>query len=143
MPSRHRPKPPPPAPLSDIERFAQAVRESEEAKRRAKQAAKDRKAEAERRKAAAIEHAAMLERVRHDHQRAVEQVKEAKRTGKGAAAADLAWRKAKAALIELETGEPPVWAARIESQETRALSVDHDGDVDHDSHDDNPQMDDN
>lgn len=135
MPSRHRPKPPPPAPLSDIERFAQAVRESEEAKRRAKQAAKDRKAEAERRKAAAIEHAARLERVRHDHQRAVEQVKEAKRTGKGAAAADLAWRKAKAALIELETGEPPAWAVRADSHETSATADDHDSD-------DNVSMDD-
>jgi hypothetical protein len=113
MPSRHRPKAPPPPPLSDVERFAQAVRESEEAKRRALQAAKDRKAEAERRKATAIEHAATLERARHAHQRAVELVKEAQRSGKGAAAADLAWREAKAALIELETGERPAWAAKV------------------------------
>ncbi|MEY2554409.1 MAG: hypothetical protein QOC57_2269 [Ilumatobacteraceae bacterium] len=117
MPSRHRPKAPPPPPLTDIERFAQAVRESEEAKRRAKQSAKDRKAEAERRKAAAIEHAATLERARHAHQRAVDQVKEAQRTGKGAAAADLAWREAKAALIELETGARPSWAAKVEVSE--------------------------
>ena len=116
MPSRHRPKAPPPPPLSDIERFAQAVRESEEAARRAKQSARDRKAAAERRKAEAIEHAARLERARATHQRAVEQVKEAKRTGKGAAAADLAWREAKAALIELETGEPPAWASRLDSR---------------------------
>ncbi len=39
-------------------------------------------------------------------------VKEAKRTGKGAAAADLAWREAKAELLELETGKRPAWAAK-------------------------------
>jgi hypothetical protein len=110
MPSRRRPKVPPPPPLSDLERFAQAVRESEEADRRAKQSAHDRKAAAERRKAEAIEQAARLERARAAHQHAVELVKEAKRSGKGAAAADLAWREAKAHLIELETGERPAWA---------------------------------
>ena len=115
MPSRHRPKAPPPPPPSDIERFAQAVRESEEAARRAKQSARDRKAAAERRKVEAIEHAARLERARAAHQRAVEQVKEAQRTGRGAATADLAWREAKAALIELETGAPPAWASRPDS----------------------------
>jgi hypothetical protein len=39
-------------------------------------------------------------------------VKEAKRTGKGAAAADVAWREAKAELLELETGKRPAWAAK-------------------------------
>lgn len=39
-------------------------------------------------------------------------VKEATRSSKGAAAADLAWREAKADLIELETGQRPTWAAR-------------------------------
>ncbi len=34
------------------------------------------------------------------------------RTGRGAAAADLAWRDAKAELIELETGKRPTWAAQ-------------------------------
>jgi hypothetical protein len=114
MPSRHRPKAPPPPPLSDVERFAQAVRESEEADRRARQSARDRKAEAERRKAEAVQHAADLQRARAVHQLAVEQVKEAQRSGKGAAAADVAWREAKATLIELETGERPAWAARAD-----------------------------
>lgn len=112
MPSRRRPKAPPPRPLTDIERFAQSVRESEEADRRAKQAAIDRKADAERRKMDAIEQAARLERARAAHHRAVELVKEAKRTGRGAVAADLAWREAKAELIELETGKRPTWAPR-------------------------------
>ncbi len=112
MPSRRRPKAPPPRPLTDVERFAQSVREHEEADRRAKQAEIDRKAEKERRRLEAIEQAARLERAQAAHHRAVEQVKEAQRTGKGAAAADLAWREAKADLIELETGTRPAWAAR-------------------------------
>jgi hypothetical protein len=36
--------------------------------------------------------------------------REARRTGSGVAAADAAWRHAKARLIELETGAPPEWA---------------------------------
>ena len=112
MPSRRRPKAPPPRPLTDVERFAQSVREHEEADRRAKQAEIDRKAEEERRRLEAIEQAARLERAQAAHQHAVEQVKQAQRTGKGAAEADLAWREAKADLIELETGARPAWAAR-------------------------------
>ena len=112
MPSRRRPKAPPPRPLTDAERFAQSLRDSEEADRRAKQAAIDRKEERERLKVEAAEQAARLQRAQAAHQRAVEQVKEAKRTGKGAAAADVAWREAKAELLELETGKRPAWAAR-------------------------------
>jgi len=118
MPSRHRPKAPPPPPLSDAERFAQAIRDHEDADRRAKQAKLDRKAESERRKVEAIELAARLDRAKAAHKRAVELVKEAQRSGKGAAAADVAWRAAKAELIELETGERPPWAAKPESIET-------------------------
>ncbi|MBK5333778.1 MAG: hypothetical protein JJD93_17510 [Ilumatobacteraceae bacterium] len=112
MPSRRRPKAPPPRRLTDVERFAQSLRDSEEADRKAKQAAIDRKAEAERLKTEAAEHAARLQRAQAAHQRAVDLVKEAKRTGKGAAAADIAWREAKAELLELETGKRPAWAAR-------------------------------
>lgn len=110
MPSRRRPKSPPAPPLSDVERFAQAVRESEAAERRAKEDARQRKAEAERLAQEAAEHAAKLQRARAAHQRAVELVREAKRTGKGTVEADLAWKQAKAELIELETGQPPAWA---------------------------------
>ena len=53
-----------------------------------------------------------MQRAQTAHQRAVELVKDAKRTGKGAAAADVAWREAKAELLELETGKRPAWAAR-------------------------------
>ena len=112
MPSRRRPKAPPPPVLSDAERFAQSLRDSAEADRRAKQAEIDRKAEKARLDAEAAERADRLKRAQAAHQRAVEMVKEAKRTGKGAAAADLAWREAKAELVELETGKRPAWAAK-------------------------------
>jgi hypothetical protein len=112
MPSRRRPKAPPPRPLSDAERFAQSLRDSAEADRRVKQAEIDRKADAERRKIEAIEQADRLKRAQAAHQRAVELVKEATRTGKGAAAADATWREAKAELLELETGKRPAWAPR-------------------------------
>lgn len=98
--------------MSDAARFAQSLRESEEADRRAKQAAADRQAQAERRALEALEQAGRLDRVQAAHQRAVEAVREAKRTGKGAAAADLAWRQAKAELLELETGKRPAWASQ-------------------------------
>lgn len=114
MPSRRRPKTPPAPPLTDVERFAQAVRESEAAERRARQAERDRKAEQERVEREAMERAAAMRQARANHQRAVEQVKEAKRSGHGIAAADEAWRQAKAALIELETGQPPPWARPAE-----------------------------
>lgn len=140
MPSRRRPKAPPPRPLTDVERFAKSVRDSEEADRNAKQDAIDRKAEAERLKLEAVEQAARLQRARAAHQRAVELVKEATRTGKGAATADVAWREAKAELLELETGKRPAWAARpvepesaesAESDETddSATSTDVDADA--------------
>jgi hypothetical protein len=129
MPSRRRPKGPPPQPLSDAERFAQSLRDSAEADRRAKQAEIDRKAEAERLKVEAAEQAERLQRAQAAHQRAVDGIKEATRTGKGAAAADLAWREAKAELLELETGKRPAWAAKPvtpESDEAPALASDVD-----------------
>ncbi|MEP7114426.1 MAG: hypothetical protein ABI862_14260, partial [Ilumatobacteraceae bacterium] len=96
--------------MTDAERFAQSLRDSEEADRRAKQSVIDRKAEAERLKLEAAEQADRLKRAQTAHQHAVELVKEATRTGRGAVAADLAWREAKAELLELETGKRPAWA---------------------------------
>jgi hypothetical protein len=110
MPSRRRPKAPAAAPLTDAQRFAQAVRDHEEADRRAKQAEHDRRLERERKEQEELEFAARLEAARAKHQQAVDQIKEARRTGKGGVAADEAWKKAKAELIELETGRPPAWA---------------------------------
>src|SRR4051812_11990832 len=129
MPSRRRPKSSP-APqtteLSDAQRFAQSLRDSEEADRRAKQAAVDAKNEAERQKVEAQEEAARLKRAQEAHQRAVEQVKEAKRTGKGRAEADAAWRDAKAELVELETGKRPAWAAQPPEPTATPAADEHD-----------------
>jgi hypothetical protein len=98
--------------LSDVERFAMAVRETEERARRAKQAAADRKTEALRRKTEAAAHKVRLETAQAAHHHAVEMVKQATRTGRGVAEADQAWRLAKAELIEVETGQPPTWAPK-------------------------------
>ena len=131
MPSRRRPKAPPPRPLTDAERFAKSLHDSEEADRKETQDAIDRKAERERLKVEAAEQAGRLQRARDAHQRAVELVKQAQRTGKGAAAADVAWREAKAELLELETGKRPTWAPRsaepatpADTEETRDAAVD-------------------
>jgi hypothetical protein len=110
VPSRRRPKAPASTPLTDAQRFAQAVRDHEEADRRARQAERERRAEQERKQREELEFAARLEAARAAHLRAVERVKEARRTGKGGAEADEAWKKAKAELVELETGRPPAWA---------------------------------
>lgn len=116
MPSRRRPKNPAAAPLSDVQRFAQAVRDHEEADRRARLAERDRRAEQERKELEQREHEARLVAARAAHQLAVERVKEARRTGKATVAADEAWKKAKADLIELETGRPPAWAAASDGE---------------------------
>ncbi|MEY2523527.1 MAG: hypothetical protein QOJ66_2092 [Ilumatobacteraceae bacterium] len=128
MPSRRRPKAPPPRQLTDVERFAQSLRESEEADRKAAQDAKDRKTEKARLKLEADELAMRLQRARAAHQHAVELVKEATRTGKGAAAADLAWREAKAELLELETGKRPAWAGRPAPADAEQTSGNGSGD---------------
>jgi predicted ATPase len=129
MPSRRRPKAPPPRQLTDVERFAQSLRDSEEADRKAKQDAIDRKTEQARLKLEGDQLAARLQRARAAHQRSVELVKEAKRTGKGAAAADIAWREAKAELLELETGKRQAWAVRPAPATDAEQAADDDSDV--------------
>ncbi len=60
--------------------------------------------------AAAADHAAALGAARRDLEQAIAAARAARRAGSGVAATDAAWRHAKARLIELETGTPPVWA---------------------------------
>lgn len=114
MPARRRPKILTPAApeLSDVERFALAVRTTEKAKRDHEQAVRDERRRAEQAAIAAAEHAAALEAARRDLDRAIEAVKAAKRSGRSSSDADGAWRAAKARVIELETGEAPSWAPR-------------------------------
>ncbi len=125
MPSRRRPKLPPAPPPTDAERFAKAVRSSEAAARKAVQDEKDRKAAEERRKVEAAEARVRLEQAKVAHQQAVEMVKTAKRSGKGAPEADQAWRVAKANLLELETGQRPAWAPKPPDPE-----IDSEGETD-------------
>lgn len=116
MPARKRPKAvpaPPPTPLSAEERFAQAVKETEKAKRAAAQEATERKNEAARQAIVAAEHAAALKRAQANHVLAVSNLKAAKQSHRGITEAELAWRAAKADLLELETGARPVWAPLV------------------------------
>ncbi len=62
---------------------------------------------------AAAAHAAALDAARLELEAAIGNAREARREGSGVAAADAAWRAAKARLIELETGAPPEWARPV------------------------------
>jgi hypothetical protein len=84
---------------TDLARFAAALKES---------AAADKAAAAAQRRATA--HREALEQAQLDLRRAIDAVRAAKVSGHGGAEADLAWRAAKARVIELETGHPPAWA---------------------------------
>src|SRR5215207_8938017 len=58
----------------------------------------------------AAAHAVALDAARRQLEDAITDARRARRAGSGVAAADGAWREAKARLIELETGAPPQWA---------------------------------
>lgn len=70
---------------------------------------------------AAAEHAARLDAARSDLEHAIGHAREARRAGAGVAAADAAWRQAKARLIELETGVAPEWA-RLDVSEAHEVN---------------------
>lgn len=131
MPSRHRPKqhtPTPSAPAGaaprsqsarpvtdverDLERFAAALKESEQRDRADRQKAQQAKDDSTRRAADAAAHADDLRQARRALERAVEAVRTAKQQGRGRPEADEAWKAAKARVIELETGERPAWAPK-------------------------------
>jgi hypothetical protein len=109
VPSRRKPKPPKPEPQDPVEQFATLLRESAERER----AAQDRhRLERQRARAAAdsaAAHAAALDAARRQLEDTITDARKARRAGAGVAAADGAWRHAKARLIELETGAPPHW----------------------------------
>ena len=131
MPSRHRPKnpaaPTSPAPTAaprgqsgrpitdvdrDLERFAAALKESEQRDRADRQKAQQAKDDTARRAADAAAQADDLRQARRALERAVEAVRTAKQQGRGRPEADEAWKVAKARVIELETGERPAWAPK-------------------------------
>lgn len=92
-----------------IVRFAEAVKKSDQQAR-----AERKRIEAEREEAArlarlAAEHAEAVRVAGLQLDKAIAAAKSARQSGRGVAEADLAWREAKARVIELETGERPDW----------------------------------
>jgi hypothetical protein len=96
-------------PVDPVTQFGRLLRESNERE----QAERERRAAAKRAAsdaaAAAAAQAETLATARHDLDRAIAAVKEARATRRGVAEADAAWRQAKARVIELETGAAPEW----------------------------------
>ena len=127
MPSRRRPKAPPVEPPDAIHRFAAMLRESAEHERAETDRVRIEREDAITAARAAAEHAEALVTARRHLERAIEDVRVARRTRSGVAEADGAWRVAKARLIELETGQPPQWATgdRTRSHEDDAADREH------------------
>lgn len=88
------------------------LRESAERERAEQERKQQRKRDAAAGAKAAQAHADALRNAQRDLDRAIENVKSARerRSGVADADADVAWRDAKARLIELETGAAPEWA---------------------------------
>lgn len=123
MPKRRRHGQRPPAPIASaatpdrgestedpVSQFGRMLKESAE-----REAAEQRRRE-EQRRAARAKHAAArtkadeLGDARRELDRAIDDVRRARASGRGRAEADAAWRAAKARVIELESGERPDWA---------------------------------
>ena len=110
VPSRRRSKSPKPVPRDPVEQFGALLRESAERERAAQDRIRLEQQRARDTAASAAAHAAVLDAGRRKLADAIRDGREARRAGSGVAAADEAWRQAKARLIELETGAPPEWA---------------------------------
>ena len=110
VPSRRRPKPPKPEPPDPVEQFATLLRESAERERAEQERQRLERQRARDAAASAAAHAAALDAARRELDDAISDARAARRAGSGVAAADATWRRAKARLIELETGAPPDWA---------------------------------
>jgi hypothetical protein len=91
------------------------LRESAERERVERDRRRIEREQARRAAEASAAHAAALDAARLELEHAIGNAREARRAGSGVAAADAAWRRAKARLIELETGAPPEWARHIAS----------------------------
>ena len=110
MPSRRRPKGPRIDTDDPVKRFAAAVRQSEAQDRAARERKQRERLEAERAAELAAARAAALEDAHRQLELAIEASRQARRSGRATAEADAAWKRAKACVIELETGTPPAWA---------------------------------
>ena len=104
---RKRREPEHPDPVVRFGRALQEAKEREKATQRRIQAERDE----ERRLAKlAAEHAARLADAERRLERAIAGVKAARASGRGKVEADGEYRVAKAAVVELQTGERPDWA---------------------------------
>ena len=110
VPSRRRAKPPKPEPQDPVEQFARLLRESAERERAAQDRHRLERQRARDAADSAAAHGVALDAARRELEDAIRAAREARRAGSGVAAADEAWRQAKARVIELETGAPPDWA---------------------------------
>ena len=93
-----------------LQRFAAALAESEEREKAAKAADRARRDEQTRVAAEAAAQERSLQQARRDLDRAIAAVKQAKQNGRSTVVADEEWKRAKALVLQLETGERPKWA---------------------------------
>ena len=103
---RHRQQPTPQDPIAGFGRGLIAQAERDKAEQQRIQA---ERTEANRRKKLAAEHAVAVAAAKARVERSIAAAKLARSSGTGVAEADEEWKAAKAALIELETGEAPGW----------------------------------
>jgi hypothetical protein len=97
-------------PTDPVVRFGRGLIEQAEREEAERQRIKAERTEAQRRERLALEHAQAIAAARARVDLAIRTAKDARAAGRGVAAADEEWKAAKAALIELETGEAPDWA---------------------------------
>lgn len=103
---RHRKQP---TPTDPIARFGQSLIQQSDKEKAERQRIQAERTEANRQQRLAEERAAAIAAARQRVDVAIAKAKEARSTGRGVAEADEEWKAAKAALIELETGESPDW----------------------------------
>lgn len=109
MPARKRHRRPPEHP-DPVVRFARAVEATDEQRKERARRLQAEQREAARQRELAAERAEQVARARRDLDTAIASAKAARASGSGVAEADAAWKRAKARLIELETGEAPDWS---------------------------------
>ncbi len=98
--------------------FAAALRESESRDAAQRERERQHRESAAAKAAAAAAAANSLKDAQRDLDRAIRAVRDAKASGRSTVEADVAWKAAKARVIELETGERPSWAPKpVESDD--------------------------
>jgi hypothetical protein len=109
MPSRKRHRRPPEDP-DPLVRFGRALKDAEERDRKERKRVQAEREEAKRQERLAAEHAAAVQRADRRLERAIAALKQARADRRGVDEAEVAYRVAKADVIELETSERPSWA---------------------------------